>query len=218
MTMRARRLTSRTIFHILVCAFGFLMLYPLLWMLSSSFKENATIFRTSHQLIPNPWTLDNYPRGWKGFAGIGFDTFFKNSFYVTIFSSAAQVLSSSWIAYGFARLRFRGRNFWFVLMMLGMMLPSQVVMIPRFLIFNAIGWVGTFLPLTWPSLLGSAFFVFLNMQFMGGIPRELDEAAKIDGFSPYGIYFRILLPLTSAPSKIPSGRHKHHEPKKLTEQ
>lgn len=197
MKLRTKRIFTRTLFHVIVCAFGLLMLYPLLWMVSSSFKEKSMIFRESYKLIPDPFTLENYARGWKGFAGIGFDVFFKNSFYVTIFSMIGQVASSSVIAYGFARIKFRFRNLWFIAMMLSMMLPSQIVMVPQFILFNKLGWVGSYLPLIVPAFLGSGFFIFLNMQFISGVPRELDEAARIDGCSTYSIYTRVILPLTT---------------------
>lgn len=195
MTLRAKRIASRTVFHLLVCLFGFIMLYPLLWMVMSSFKEKAMIFRDAHSLIPNPFTAESYVRGWKGFGGIGFGVFFKNSFFVTICVVIGQVASSAVIAYGFARIRFRFRNIWFAMMMLTMILPSQVVMIPQFILFNNLGWVGTYLPLIVPAFLGSGFFVFLNMQFISGIPQEMDEAARIDGCSTYSIFTRIVLPL-----------------------
>ncbi len=198
MSTRTRRIIRRTIFHLIVGLLGFVMVYPLLWMVASSFKERSVIFRESYKLIPDPFTVENYIRGWQGFAGIGFDVFFKNSFYVSIMTTIGQVISSSVIAYGFARIRFRGRNFWFVMMMVSMMLPSQIVMIPQFIQFNALGWVGSYKPLIIPAFLGSGFFVFLIMQFISGVPRELDEAARIDGCSTYSIYFRIILPLTTS--------------------
>jgi len=193
---RVKRAATRTIFHLIVIGFGFLMLYPLLWLVSSSFKEHANVFVDAHRLIPQPFTWENYSRGWAGFARISFATFFRNSFYLAIFVTVASAISSSWVAYGFARLRFRGRNIWFALMIISMMIPGQVTMIPNFLIHHRIGWLGTFGPLTWPAFTSSAFFVFLTMQFMKGIPRELDESAMIDGCSVPGIYFRIVFPLT----------------------
>jgi multiple sugar transport system permease protein len=107
------------------------------------------------------------------------------------------VLSSTFVAYGFARLHFRGRGIWFACVMITMMLPFQVIMIPQYIIFNKLGWVNTFLPLIVPNFFGVAFFIFLTMQFFMGIPRDLDEAAKIDGCSVYGIFFRILMPLVT---------------------
>jgi len=193
---KAQRVVVRTIFHLLVGAFGFVMLYPLFWLISSSFKLHEEVFVYAHTLIPPTFTWENYARGWAGFARISFSTFFLNSAYLTIFNTIASALAASWIAYGFARLEFKGRKIWFGLLIVTMMLPSQVTLIPNFLIHNWIGWLGTFGPLTWPAFFGSSFFIFLTLQFMRGIPRELDESAKIDGCTPVGIYFRIMMPLT----------------------
>ena len=193
---RAKHIVKRFIFHFFICLFGFICLYPLLWLVASSFKQHAYVFATAHSLIPYPFTSGNYPRGWAGFARITFTTFWRNSIYISVFVTVAATLSSSFIAFGFARLKFRGRNFWFIALIMSMMLPSQVTMIPNFLIHSWIGWVGTFGPLTWPALTGSSFLIFLTMQFMRGIPRDLDEAAKIDGCSLMGIYLKIMLPLT----------------------
>jgi len=193
---KTKHIIGRTLFHLLVAGFGFIMLYPLFWLVSSSFKLHEEVFVYAHTLIPPTFTWENYSRGWAGFARISFAVFFRNSAYLTIFNTFACAISASWIAYGFARLNFRGRKVWFALLIVTMMLPSQVTMIPNFLIHNWIGWLGTFGPLTWPALLGSSFFIFLTLQFMRGIPRELDESAKIDGCTPVGIYFRIMLPLT----------------------
>ena len=204
MPSKTKTAVSRTIFHVIVCAFGFIMLYPLLWMIASAFKDNRTIFITAHSLVPDPPVLDNFVQGWRGFAGISFEVFYKNSIFLAVVSTIGQVSSSAVVAFGFARIRFRFRQFWFVVMMLAMMLPSQVVMIPQYILFNNLGWVNTFLPLTVPGFFGSAFFIFLMMQFMSGIPRELDEAAKIDGCSIFNIFYRIILPLTT-PALVTAG-------------
>ena len=114
------------------------------------------------------------------------------------------MLSSAIVAFGFARIQFKGRQFWFVLMIITMMLPGQVLMIPRFVLFNNLGWVGTYLPMILPSFFASGFNVFLIMQFIRGIPRDMDEAATIDGCSWYGIFARIILPLI-VPSLVTVG-------------
>lgn len=171
------------------------MLYPLLWMLASSFKPNSEIFVTVGSLIPETFTAENYVNGWRGFAGMSFGVYFGNSLLVAGVSTVGAALSAACIAFGLARIRFPGRNFWFVLMIITMMLPGQVMMIPRFVLFNQMGWVGTFLPLTVPAFFGGAFDIFLVMQFIRGVPRDMDEAAKIDGCSWYGIFGRILLPM-----------------------
>ncbi|TBL80645.1 carbohydrate ABC transporter permease [Paenibacillus thalictri] len=191
--------SKSVIVHVLVTAFAFVMVYPLLWMLSSSFKDTADIFVNSHQLIPSKWNFDNYVNGFKGFAGISFAVFFKNSFIITILSVIGTVISSTMVAYGFARIRFKWAPFWFGCMMLTMMLPGEVLMIPQYIFFHKMGWINTFLPLIVPAFFGGAFFIFLIIQFLRGIPRELDESAYIDGCGKYQIFFRIMVPLLVPP-------------------
>lgn len=194
--MTASKKLSRIIYHILVCGFGIIMIYPLIWMIMSSFKETNTIFTTAGQLIPEKFVLDNYITGWKGFAKIGFGTFFKNSFFISIIATIGTVLSSSVVAFGLSRCNFRGRKLLFGAMLLSMMLPAQVLMIPQYLWYQKLGWVGSYLPLIVPYFFATqGFFVYLIMNFIDGIPRELDEAAKIDGCSYYGIFGRIIFPL-----------------------
>ena len=186
---------STIIYHTIVSILSFLMLYPLFWMVSSSFKPNTEIFVNVTSLIPIDFTLENYITGWKGFAELSFGVFFKNSFVVSGIAMLGSTISAAVCAFGFARLRFPGRNIWFVAMIITMMLPGQVMMIPRFVMFNKMGWVGTFLPLTVPAFFGGAFDIFLIMQFIRGIPRDMDEAARIDGCSWYGIFFYIIIPM-----------------------
>ena len=190
-----KRKINMVIYHILVCGFGLVMIYPLIWMIFSSFKESSLVMTTVTQLFPTEWKLSNYITGWKGFGGISFATFFKNSFIITILSTIGGVVSSTIVAFGFSRLKFKGRSIWFMLMLLTMMMPSQVLMIPQYIIFNKIGWVNTMLPIVVPVWFGKAFFIFLVMQFISGIPRELDEAARIDGCSTYKIFGKIIVPL-----------------------
>ena len=194
-SMKRRKRVTTTVYHVLVTAASLLMLYPLFWMLSSSFKPNAEIFVTVGNLIPETFTTENYINGWRGFAGLSFGVYFRNSLIVATLSSLGAVISSAMVGFGLARLHFPGRNAWFVAMIVTMMLPGQVMMIPRFVLFNKMGWVGTFLPLTVPAFFGSAFDIFLVMQFIRGIPRDLDEAARIDGCSWYGIFVYILIPM-----------------------
>ena len=194
-SMKRRKRVTTTVYHVLVTAASLLMLYPLFWMLSSSFKPNAEIFVTVGNLIPETFTTENYLNGWRGFAGLSFGVYFRNSLIVATLSSLGAVISSAMVGFGLARLHGPGRNAWFVAMIITMMLPGQVMMIPRFVLFNRMGWVGTFLPLTVPAFFGSAFDIFLVMQFIRGIPRDLDEAARIDGCSWYGIFVYILIPM-----------------------
>lgn len=158
-------------------------------------KHTNQIFLTADQLIPVEPTLENYINGWKGFAGISFSVFFRNSGFITIIATLGAVLSSAVVAYGFARCRFKTRKILFTCMLLSMMLPFQIIMIPQYIWFKRLNWIDTYLPLIVPFYFGQAFFIFMIMQFVQGIPRELDEAAKIDGCSIYGIFIQIIMPL-----------------------
>lgn len=194
--MRKKKITGRIIYHILVCGLGFVMIYPLLWMVMSSFKETNTIFTTAGNLIPEHFVLDNYINGWKGFAKISFATFFKNSLFIAVTATIGTVFSSSLVAFGLARCEFKGKKLVFAAMLLSMMLPAQVLMIPQYIWYQKLGWVGSYLPLIVPYCFAiQGFFVYLMVTFIEGIPKELDEAAKIDGCSYYSIYRVIVLPL-----------------------
>nr|MBO2493628.1 ABC transporter permease [Clostridia bacterium] len=127
--------------------------------------------------------------------GTSFDLFFKNSLFYSGVGTIGTVISFLTVAYGFSRVNFKGRNFWFACMMMTMMLPAQVVIIPQFIMFHKFNWVNSFKPLIVPTFTAGPFFVFLIMQFIRGIPSELDEAAKIDGCNKYEIFFRIIVPL-----------------------
>ncbi|MDO4324722.1 MAG: carbohydrate ABC transporter permease [bacterium] len=200
---KTKRKIITAIYHIFTFCFAMVMIYPLLWMVMSSFKDTNEIFRTAQNLFPSQFRLDNYVTGWKGFAGYGFDIFFKNSIIIAGLSTIGAVISSAIVAYGFARCEFKGKGFWFACMLLSMMLPFQVIMIPQYILFNRLGWVGSYLPLIVPQWFGQGFFIFLNLQFIKGIPKDLDEAAKIDGCSIYAIFIRIILPLIK-PSLVTS--------------
>ena len=191
----AQRKLGTFFYHALMIVVSFLMLYPVLWLVASSFKPNGDIFSTATSLFPENFTLEHYINGWKGFGGYTFTTFFSNSLLVALLSAVGMMASSALVAFGLARIKFKGRNIWFVLMVVTMMLPGQVMMIPRFVLFNSMGWVGTYLPMIVPSFFASGFNIFLIMQFIRGIPRDMDEAAKIDGAGPWRIYSRIVLPL-----------------------
>ena len=149
------------LYHLAVGGFGLLMLYPILWMVSSSLKPTAEIWTTVNNLIPSQLVFNNYLEGWKGFGGISFATFYKNTIFLSVAGTVFQVLSSAVIAYGFARVRFRGRQIWFSIMMMTLMLPAEVMRIPQYIIFSKLGWVPGFLPLIIPALGGNAFFIFM---------------------------------------------------------
>lgn len=194
--MKEKKRVHNIIYHILVCIVGILMIYPLLWMIMSSFKPTETIFTTASSLIPETFTLENYANGWKGFGKVGFGTFFLNSGFISVLATIGTLISSSIVAYGLSRCKFPGKRILFVMMLATMMLPAQVLMIPQYLWYQKLGWVGTYLPLIVPYFFATqGFFVYLITNFINGIPKELDEAAKIDGCSYYATFFRIILPL-----------------------
>lgn len=194
MNYKTKHIITQTVFHIIVILLGFLMLYPILWMVSNSFKENFEIFNSS-SLIPQSFRFDNYARGWRFNNSVTFTTFFYNSFYYTILATLGAVMASALVAYGFARVPFRGRSFWYGAMFLTMMIPYQVVMVPQFIIFHRIGWINSFKPLVIPQFGGLPFFIFLMVQFIRQIPYELDDSAKIDGCNRFMIFSKILFPL-----------------------
>jgi multiple sugar transport system permease protein len=177
-----------------VAVVGFAMLYPILWMVASSLKGQEEIWTNVNSLIPASLHFENYANGWKGCGGITFATFYKNSLIYAGLGALFHVSTSAIIAYGFARIKFRGRGFWFAIMLATLMLPPQVLFIPQYIIFSELGFVNTFYPLLLPRLGGEAFFIFMIVQFIRGIPIDLDEAAMIDGCSRVGVFFRIILP------------------------
>ncbi|MDB5541802.1 MAG: sugar transporter permease [Devosia sp.] len=182
--------------HALLIVASIVMLYPLLWMLSASFRPENEIF-TSTSLWPSEWSIESYFRGWTGLR-IGFGTFFLNSLIISVLCIIGNLATCSLAAFAFARLEFWGRPFWFAMMLGTLMLPYQVTLIPQYVLFHNLNWVNTFLPLVVPKYLAAdAFFIFLMVQFFRGIPKELDEAAQMDGCSPWRIYWKILLPLST---------------------
>lgn len=196
---------GKIIYHVLVFGFGIAMVYPLLWMIFSSFKPTNTIFTTASQLFPREWTLENYFNGWKGFASVKFSRFFLNSLTISVLATVGTIASSSIVAYGFARLKFKGRGLLFSAMLVTMMLPAQVLMIPQYIWYQKLGWVGSYAALIVPYWFAiQGFFVYLMTNFINGIPKDLDEAAKIDGCSTYGIFWYVILPLI-VPALITGG-------------
>jgi len=192
---QTKKIVLTAAYHTFILGLGFVMVYPVLWMISGSFKTNYEILNEALKLWPNEFSLDNFIRGWKGIGNLHFGVFFKNSFYITILATLGVTISSSFVAYAFARLRFPGRRFFFACMMATLMLPTQVVLIPQYIIFRSLNLTNTYVPLILPAWFSRAFFVFMMMQFIHGLPRELDEAAIIDGCSWYSVYFRVILPL-----------------------
>jgi multiple sugar transport system permease protein len=190
----AGRDKRRPLLHLALVVFGAFMLYPLIWMLVSSFKPTPEIFREPGP-IPRHVTLENYPQGWTALPH-DFGHYILNSLIVVAGSVVGNVLACSLAAYAFARLTFPFRRTAFAVMLGTMMLPIHVVIVPQYVMFSQVGLVNTFWPLILPKLLATdGFFVFLMVQFIRGLPKELDDAARIDGCGHFGIFFRIIMPL-----------------------
>ena len=184
----------RAVLHLLLIAAALVMLYPLLWMISSSFKPESEIF-TGLNLIPTHANLTNYRDGWDAL-GTPFTGFFLNSIILCVLAVLGNLFSCSFAAFAFARLRFPLRRIFFGVMLATIMLPFHVTVVPQYILFKKLGWVGTLAPVVVPKFLAvDAFFVFLLIQFIRTIPTDLDDAAKIDGCGPYRLFFRVVLPL-----------------------
>jgi len=180
--------------HTLVIAVALVMVYPLLWMLASSLRPNDIIFREPGVLL-DTFETENYSDGWNALAN-PFHVYLVNSALVVIGSIIGNLVSCSMAAYAFARLNFRFKKTAFALMLVTIMLPFHVVIIPQYIMFSHLGWVNTFWPLIVPKLLATdAFFIFLMVQFMRGLPRELDEAARIDGAGHVRTFLQVILPM-----------------------
>ena len=172
---------------------GFVFSIPFLWTVSNSLKPNDEIFSATLRLFPSRLVWENYPLALQE---VPLPLYFLNSTIITVTTTVLAVASSAVVAFGFARLDFAMRGFWFAVLLSTMMLPFPVTMVPTFLIFASIGWYDTWLPLIVPACFGNAFFIFLLRQFFLGIPHDLEEAAIIDGCSTLGIFVRIFLPLS----------------------
>lgn len=196
-SMKANTLVRHGFTHVFIIGLGLLMLYPVVWMIVSSFKPNNMIF-SDPGLIPKALTIENYISGWRGYAGSTFGTFFINSLMMCAIAIIGNLISCSMAAYAFARLKFAGRTFWFGVMLVTLMLPGHVTIVPRYIMFNSFGWVGSYLPILAPKFLATdAFFVFLLVQFIRSLPKEVEEAAIIDGCGKFGVFLRIILPLAT---------------------
>jgi multiple sugar transport system permease protein len=183
------------------------MMYPLLWLVSSSLKPGRDVLGSSaFALIPTQPTLRNYSDGWAGVGqGFGFGQYFLNSLVLAVLTVAGSVVSCSLAAYAFGRLNFRFKRMWFGLMLGSIMLPFEVVIIPQYVLFHGLGWIDTYLPLLVPQLLAqNAFLVFLITQFLRGLPRDVDDAAALDGAGPFRTYLYVILPL-SRPALVTAG-------------
>jgi multiple sugar transport system permease protein len=182
--------------YLCISAVALLMMYPLLWLIRSSFSEEFYIFRDSG-FLPSHFTVENYIEGWHFSTNYSFARFFVNTLIMVAFVIIGNIISCSLAAYAFARIQFSLKKFFFPLVFFGMMLPNHVLIIPRYIMFNSFGWVDTYMPMVIPKYLATeGFFVYLLIQFMRGIPSELNQAATVDGCGNFQIYYRIILPMT----------------------
>src|SRR5689334_2815145 len=192
--MRTRKKQVHWRAHAVLIVVLVAMIYPMVWLVGASFKPENQIFSTMNP-FPFAFTIANYVTGWTA-TGNSFTLYLANSLTVSLCTVVADVASCSVAAYAFARLDFALRRFWFGLMLGTMMLPFQATLIPQYAIFYKLNWINTFLPLVVPYLFAfDAFFIFLMVQFIRGIPRELDEAAALDGAGHVRVFFSIILPL-----------------------
>ncbi len=191
---QSQNIIRTVVYHAGVGLIGLFMLYPIVWLVASSFKGQSEIWTNVNSLMPATLHFENYSNGWQGIGDISFAVFFKNSFIISGVGTLFAVSSSALIAYGFGRINFRGKGFWFTLMLLTLMLPNQVLLIPQYIIFSRLDWLNTFNPLLLPRLGGDVFFIFMMIQFIRGIPIDLDEAAVIDGANMFGNFYYVILP------------------------
>jgi multiple sugar transport system permease protein len=189
---RLGRWLKRGSLYLLLLALSLLFMLPFLWMISTSLKDDPQTYHIPPIWIPNPMRLQNYP---EALTTLPFGRYFLNTLVIIIPSCVGVLAASTLAAYGFARIRWRGREAFFFICLATMMLPFQVQMIPLFVTFKQLGWINTYLPLIVPAFFGNAYFIFLLRQFFLTIPQELSDAARVDGCSELGIFVRIILPL-----------------------
>ena len=197
--MKARHPLSRMIVHVILIGGSLVFLFPLLWMITTSLKPVEETMLTPPRWIPSSWQFVNYARavtyGSDVLGYVPFLEYGKNTLLLCVLVVVGAVISNSLIAYGFARLQWPGRDVFFGITLATMMIPFPVLMVPMFGLFRELGWVGTFRPLWVPACFGSAFSIFLLRQFFLTIPRELSDAAVVDGCSEFQVFRHIIVPL-----------------------
>jgi multiple sugar transport system permease protein len=192
-TRKGQKATASLLVLATLLAGGAVVMLPFFWMLSTALKRAEEVYLSPPVWVPYPPQFVNF---WTALTRVPFHLYALNTFIIVALVLIGSLLSASFTAYGFARLRAPGKDLIFMLLLATMMLPGAVTLVPTYLMFNALGWVNTFLPLVVPSFFGNAFFVFLLRQFYMTIPRELEEAATIDGANVYRIWWHIILPLS----------------------
>jgi multiple sugar transport system permease protein len=193
---RSKKLKERVetgIVYLILTLASLAFVLPFLWLLSGSLKSSTDIFANPPIWIPKKLQWENYTTAFHEFP---FVLYLKNTLLIAGSCIIGAVLSNTLIAYGFSRIEWRGRNVLFLIVLATMMLPFQVTMIPLFILFQNIGWIGTFMPLIIPAFFGNAFFIFLLRQFFMGIPMEISQSAKVDGATEFRIYWQLIIPLS----------------------
>ncbi|WP_339202691.1 carbohydrate ABC transporter permease [Bacillus sp. FSL K6-1366] len=193
-SIKKGKLFERILTYGLLVSLSIVFIFPFLWLVGTSLKPENEAISFPPSLLPKVWDFANYI---DVFTIVDFGQYYLNSIIVTVATVIGTVLSSTLVAYGFARIKGKGRDVWFILLLATMMLPPQVTMIPVYMIFAKLGWTNTFLPLIVPAFFGNAYFIFLLRQFFKTIPKELEESAYLDGCSTLGIFWRIVLPLST---------------------
>jgi len=186
---------KNAIVYALLIVLGAIFLFPFFWMVTSALKPQYQIFVWPPKWIPDPIMWENFAQA-LGNPLLPFHLFFRNTMIIEVAVLTGRLLSCTLVAYGFARLRAPGKNALFAILLATLMLPAPVTMIPKFILFNKLGWVNTFLPLTVPAWFGEAYAIFLMRQFFMSIPRELEEAARIDGASTLQVIRYVIVPLS----------------------
>ena len=193
--MRKKKKINRGLLYVLICLVGVVMLYPLVWMFFATFKDNNEIFGTL-KMLPGSFGMEAYVEGWKGIGKYSYGRYFLNTFAIVVPVTLFTLGSCSIVAYGFARFRFPLKKMFFAILIGTLMLPNTVIIIPRYMMFSKLGWLNSYLPFYVPAILGCyPFFIYMLMQFLRGLPRELDESAYIDGCGTFACFTKILLPL-----------------------
>lgn len=193
MDLKKMKFFPKLITYLLLILGSIVFLAPIVWMISTSLKGEGDIFTIPPKWIPEVFQWSNYVDAVNSFP---FFRYTVNSVIITAASVIGGVISSAFVAYAFAKLRWPGRDIWFIILIATMMLPPQITMVPLFIFYSKLDWINTYLPLILPHFFGSAFYIFLIRQFYRSVPKELDEAAKIDGASAFYIWSRIYIPLS----------------------
>lgn len=188
---RARRRLGSTTLHVLLIIGGISMVFPFIWMLLTSFKTLPQLLKNPLEFLPNPWTVDNYVDAW---TAVPFAQAYLNSAYIAVLVVVGTLITASMAGYAFARIRFRGSKVLFIVFLATQMIPAQVTLIPFYLLMSQLGWVDSHLALIVPGMIANPFAVFLMRQFVLALPRELEEAALVDGAGRWRIFWSIVLP------------------------